>query len=202
MTATDNPNPKLEIVNENSNDPLDLARLRVPQNYLETTPVKKLTPPITFKKPGKQDFVRVRSEVSYRELMAMLKLEDERDRPYVVELPKVPELQSECYIATVFAAVTSTGCHFLWPVRVPAADGRANSWHLSEADAAQEAMKQWVRMTANMALRAYELAVPVKPIPDPEWLDLTFEEMVRHALKNNPPINSLDHPAAKRLRGA
>ena len=31
MTATDNPNPKLEIVNENSNDPLDLARLRVPQ---------------------------------------------------------------------------------------------------------------------------------------------------------------------------
>jgi hypothetical protein len=210
MSATDNPNPnpnpnpdpKLEIVNENSNDPFDLARLRVPQKFLEQAPVKKLITTIPIKKPGRQDFIRVRSEVSYRALMAILKLEDERDELYVVDLQAVPELQSECFIATLFTAITSTGVTFLWPVRVPASEGRANSWHVAAADGANRAMKEWIRVMPNNALRAYEFRKPDFKIPDPEWLDLPFAEMLRIALKDHHPINSLDHPVAKRLRGA
>lgn len=198
MASTD---LKLEIINENSDDPFDLARLRVSQNFLETTPVKKLIATIPIKRPGPQDFVRVHPSPTYRALMAFLRLEDERE-VYVVDLKAVPELQSECFIATLFTAITRTGVTFLWPVRVPAADGRANDWHLSQTTAAEEAMKQWIRMKSNMSLRAYEIFASEAKIPDPEWPDLSFAEILRIALKDHHPINSLDHPVAKRLRGA
>ena len=42
----------------------------------------------------------------------------------------MPELQTECFIATLFTAITRTGVLFMWPVRVPAADGRTNDWHV------------------------------------------------------------------------
>ena len=36
----------------------------------------------------------------------------------------VPDLQNECHAVNLFTAITRTGVVFLWPVRVPAADGR------------------------------------------------------------------------------
>ena len=42
--------PKLELVDENSDDPLDLARLTVSQDFLETTPVKKLVTTIPIRR--------------------------------------------------------------------------------------------------------------------------------------------------------
>jgi hypothetical protein len=195
--------PKLELVDENSDDPLDLARLTVSQDFLETTPVKKLVTTIPIRRPHAQDFFRVHPSPSHRALLALLRLEDEREI-YVVDLKSCPELQSECYVATVFTAITRTGVLFLMPVRVVTADGRANDWHLSAATAAELAMKQWIRMKANMSLRAYEVfaADPASKIPDPEWPDLSFAEILRIALKDHHPINHLDHPVAKRLRGA
>jgi hypothetical protein len=193
---------KFEIVDENSSDPFSLERLRVPQAFLEQTPVKKLMPRIPIKKPSPQDFIRVHRDPSYRELMAFLKVQDENEL-FVVDLSCVPELQGECYLATCYVAITRTGNLFLWPVRIPAADGRINDWHLAAARAAEEAMQRWVRLKANMSLRAYDIFVAEnKDIPEPEWPELSFAEIVRLALKEHRPINSLDHPIAKRLRGA
>ena len=63
--------------------------------------------------------------------MALLKLEEDRDEIYAVNLNAVPDLHNECYAANLFTAITRTGVVFLWPVRVPAADGRVNEWHVS-----------------------------------------------------------------------
>jgi hypothetical protein len=54
-----------------------------------------------------------------------------------------------------------------------------------------------------MSLRAYEVFVAQSPqsIPDPEWPDLTYEEICRIAFKDRQPVTRLDHPAAKRVRG-
>ena len=135
----------------------------------------------------------------YREILALLELKEDREI-YIVNLSAVPELQTECFIATLFTAISRTGVLFMWPVRVPAADGRANDWHVSAATAAQHAMTRWIRVKANMSLRAYEIFEAESAIPDPVWPELSFEEIYRIAFKDRL-ITSPDHPVIKRLRG-
>ena len=191
---------KLELVEASiSDDPYELSKLRVPQEFLETANVRKLITTIPARKPGPQDFVRVHSSPAYRDLMAFLELKDDRET-YVVNLNEVPDLQPECFIATLFTAITRSGVLFVWPVRVPAADGRQNEWHVSQSTAAQMAMQNWIRMKANMSLRAYEIFVAESAIPDPIWPDLTFAQIYRIAFKDRL-INDPSHPVIKRLRG-
>jgi hypothetical protein len=191
---------KLEVV-ANSDDPFDLAKLRVSQDFLEATPVKKLLTTIPVRKPGPQDFIRVHPSPKYRDLVAILELKEDRES-YIVNLAAVPELQGECFIANLFTAITRSGTLFLWPVRVPAVDGRSNEWHVSAARAAEEAMKSWLRVKSNMSLRAYELflAENQKQIPNPEWPELSFQELCRIAFHDRL-IDRGDHPVIKRLRG-
>jgi hypothetical protein len=191
--------PKLEIAGVTSDNPFDLAKLRVSQNFLETTNVKKLLTTIPVRKPGPQDFVRVHVSTKYRDLMAILELKEDRES-YLVNLTAVPELQTECYIATLFTAITRSGVLFLWPVRVPASNGRANNWHLSAALAAEQAMKNWIRMRANMSLGAYEIFLAESEIPDPEWPTFSFQELYQIAFRDRL-IDRPDHPVIKRLRG-
>jgi hypothetical protein len=186
-----------------SDDPFDLAKLRLPQDFLAESPVKKLLTTVPVRRPGPQDFIRVHPSVAYRHLMAMLKIEDDRDEIYAVDLNAVPELRNECYAANLFTAITRTGVVFLWPVRVPAADGRVNEWHVSAATAANAAMRDWIRMKSNMSLRAYEIFLAEKKnsIPDPTWPEQSLGELLRIAFRDRL-VNSIDHPAVKRLRGA
>jgi len=190
---------KLKIIDANGDDPYAIEKLRVDQNFLETTSVKKLLTTVSIRKPAPQDFIRVHPDPKYRELMAFLELKEDRET-YVVDLRAVPELASECYIATLFTAMTRTGVLFLWPVRVPAADGRSNGWHVSAAVAAEQAMKNWIRIRSNMPLQAYEIFLAESKIPEPEWPDLTFQEIFRIAVKDKL-INQRNHPVIKRLRG-
>jgi hypothetical protein len=197
--AEEQTKPQLSVVDAVSDDPFDLAKLRVDQDFLETTPVKKLLTTVPVRKPGGQDFIRVHSSPAYRDLMAILELKEDRES-YLVNLAAVPELKSECFAATLFTAITRSGTLFLWPVRVPAVNGRTNDWHLSAATAAEQAMKGWVRVRANMSLRAYEIFLAESRIPDPEWPAATFQELCRIAFRDRL-INRGDHPVLKRLRG-
>src|SRR5262245_60659154 len=188
------------LVDPNAYNPFDLAQLRVSQDFLAQTPTKKLLTTVPIRKPGNQEFVRVHPSPAYRDILAFLKIDEDRET-FVVDLRKVPELEGECFVATLFTTITRTGSLFLWPVRVPAADGKANGWNLSAAEAANTAMRQWVRIKSNMSNKAYDVFVPTnKNIPDPEWPALEFQELLNIALKGQPPIVSLDHPAAQRLR--
>jgi hypothetical protein len=197
----DETKPRLELVVESavSEDPFDLAKLRINPEFLEGTNVKKLLTTVPIRKPNSQDFIRTHPSPSYRETLAFLELKEDRE-VYVVSLSAVPELRAECFIATLFTAISRTGVLFMWPVRVPAADGRVNDWHTSAATAAQHAMTRWVRIKANMTLRAYEIFEAESTIPDPIWPELSFEALYRIAFKDRL-INSVDHPVIKRLRG-
>jgi len=103
-------------------------------------------------------------------------------------------------MVTIYTAINRQGVLFLWPVRLPAADGRINEWHRSAADAAELAMRRWLRCRANMSLRAYEMFEAASTIPDPEWPKLPFQELLRIGFRDRL-IDRLDHPVIKRLRG-
>src|SRR4051794_19249266 len=184
MIMSDKANAHLGLVGAAaSDDPFDLSKLRVSQDFLETTNVKKLLTTVPIRKPGPQDFFRVHPSPKYRETLAFVELKEDRE-VYIVNLEAVPELQAECFIATLFTAITRTNVLFMWPVRVPAADGRVNGWHTSAASAAQCAMKRWVRIKSNMGLGAYEIFEAESSIPDPDWPDLSFEAIYRIAFKD------------------
>lgn len=118
--------PKLNIVDVNSSDEFDMAQYRVSQNFLETTNVKKLLTTVPVRKPGAQDFIRVHSDVNYRDLVAILELKDDRES-YLVNLAAVPELQNECYIATLFTAITRTACCSCGRCECPPPMGRSTT---------------------------------------------------------------------------
>jgi len=100
-----------------ASDPFDLSKLRVNQDFLAITNVKKLLTTVPVRKPGPQDFVRVHPSPAYRELFAFLELKEDSE-VFLVDLQNVPELQNEVFAATLFTAITRTGTLFLWPVHL------------------------------------------------------------------------------------
>jgi hypothetical protein len=196
--CTVNDKPDLKLIEATaSDDPYDLSRLRINPETLETTGVKKLLTTVPVRKPLPKHFVRVRPEPHYRETFAFIEFEREI---YIVDLGAVPELQRECFFATLFVAISRNGVLFVWPVKVPPPDGKILEWHTSAAMAAQAAMKRWVRVESNMDLGAYEIYEAAGSIPDPTWPDLSFKEIHRIAFKDKI-IRDRDHPVVKRLRG-
>jgi hypothetical protein len=147
--------PDLKLVEAtNSDDPFALSELQLDQDLQAGTAVKKLLTTVPVRRPGAQDFFRVHAGKEYRHVLAFLELKDDREI-WLVNLRKVPDLQPECFAATLYTCMTRTGVLFMWPVRVPAVDGRVNEWHTSATTAAELAMRHWIRMKANMSLRAY-----------------------------------------------
>jgi hypothetical protein len=61
-------------------------------------------------------------------------------------------------------------------------------------------VRRWVRVKANMSLGAYEIFEAEASIPDPEWPDVPFQELLRIGFRDRL-IDRLDHPVIKRLRG-
>jgi hypothetical protein len=179
-------------------DPFDITRLRLDQSFTQNG-VKKLFTTVPVRKPHKQEFSRVHARSDYRLDAALIVLKDDRET-YLVPPVIAHELPGECILATIFTAINRQGVVFLWPVPLPAADGRVMEWHRSQAEAASLAMRSWVRVQANMSLGAYEIFQAAASIPDPEWPDLPFQELLRIAFKDKL-VDRLDHPVVRRLRG-
>jgi hypothetical protein len=177
----------------------DLASLRLDQNFAETCGVKKLLRTVPVRKPNQQDFVRVHPDPSYRELLPAIELKEDREL-YLVGPQMQAELVTESVPSTLFTAINRQGVLFLWPVRLPGPDGKANEWWRSAREAAELAMTQWVRIKANMSLGAYEMFAAESVMQEPDWPDLAFNELLRLAFRDRV-ITSHDHPVVKRLRG-
>ena len=110
------------------------------------------------------------------------------------------ELPGEFAAATLFTTVNRQGVLHMWPVKLPGADGKHNEWHRSAAESAQLAMHNWVRITANMSLGAYEVFEATGDLPEPTWPDLPFEEILKIAFRDHI-VDNADHPVVQRLRG-
>jgi hypothetical protein len=197
----DQPMTVKSVPTETTNvDPFDLDSLRLNQDFVENVGVKKLLTTVPVRRPHPQEFFRVRPDAKYRLHPAlMINLKDDREY-YLVRPELAGELGNECVIATLFTTVNRAGVVFLWPVRIPAADGKDNEWWRSQREAADLATRAWVRIKANMALGAYEIATAPDMKADPAWPEESFQQFVEIAFRDRL-IGALDHPAVRRLRG-
>ena len=179
----------------------NLSALRLDQSYADAAGVKKLLTTVPVRKPNWQDFVRVHSDAAYRLTPAAV-IEVKEDREVYLATPDMArELPGEFGVATLYTAINRQGVVNIWPVRLPGADGKHNEWHRSAAEAAERAMVQWVRVTANMSLGAYEIFEAIGDIPEPSWPEVSFQELLRIAFRDRI-VDSVQHPLVSRLRGA
>jgi hypothetical protein len=191
--------PPSEQPNEPAPNPFDPKRLRISLDFAEGVGVKKAIIHIPVRKPNPQDFIRVHPDEAYRLPAALIELKEDRET-FLVPPEIAREIPGEYFTAVLNTCITRSNVVFLWPVRLPGADGRQLEWHRSAGVAAEMATKRWVRVKANMNLGAYDVFEAGATIPEPIWPDLTFEQMLPIAFKDKL-VNSFDHPVLKRLRG-
>ena len=186
---------------EDQTDPFDLNNLRLSQNFGELVGVMKLLTTVPVRKPGKQDFFRVRPGDDWRLETMVLEIKEDRET-YLVAPEIWPELPGELVPKVLFLTISRQGIVAIWPVRLPGEDGRQDAWSRSALEAADLGQKSWIRLAANMSLGAYEVFSAIRDdLPEPVWPEKTFKEVLEIAFQDKF-IRTLDHPVIRRLKGA
>ena len=180
-------------------DPFDLENLRLSQDFSGLGGVKKALLTIPVRKPNRQEFVRVHPSDEYHLETAVLVIREDRET-YLVDPSLWSELTEEIIPTALFTTINRQGVLTLWPVRLPSQDGRHDQWSRSQLEAVEMAKRCWIRVVANMSLGAYEVLEALAPLPDPEWPDKSFKEILAIAFKDYF-IRSMDHPVILRLKG-
>lgn len=180
-------------------DPFDPAALRLDANYAAGLGVKKMLAVVPVRRPNKQEWFRVRPGDDWR--LQTATYEDEALREtYLVDRALWSDLAGLIAPTLIVTATNRGGDLFLWRLKLPGADGRPNHWTDSALAIAREAETGWRRMASNMQAGYYEGFVPEAALPEPEWPDRTFSEIIRTAFKGRL-IDGLDHPLLRQLRG-
>jgi hypothetical protein len=180
-------------------DPFNLARLRLSQDFQSDAGVTKVLMTVPVRKPDKHWFVRISPDPSYRLETYVLELKEERET-YLIDRSLWAELVDEIVPKLLLLAINRQGVVFILPVRLPGPDGRLDEWNRSLLQACELAQKKWVRIQASLSLGAYEVAYASGQLPEPEWPNCSFEEILRKAFRDRY-ITSNEHPVLKRLRG-
>lgn len=177
----------------------DLSRLWLPQDYGDVIGVKKALVTVPVHKPGKQDFIRVHPDPAFRLQTAVIEVKEENET-YLVAPHLWSDLPTELTPKILFTAINRQGVVFIWPVRLPGADGKSNPWNDSALNAANMAMKGWIRLTSNRSLGAYEIWEATGDLNDPVWPEISFQKIIEIAFQSLY-IDTVDHPVIKRLFG-
>jgi hypothetical protein len=183
----------------------DIAGLRLNQDFDSGLALAKPLLTVPVRKPSKEWFVRVHPDAAYRLQTAVIELKEDSEL-YLVNHSLWPELASENTFGprALFTAYSRPGnVVFLWPVRLPGADGKLDEWNRSALQIATTlATEHWVRISSNRALGAYEARLAPASVSwgEPAWPKEPLNELLRRAFKDRF-IESLDHPVLKRLRG-
>jgi hypothetical protein len=180
-------------------NPFDPARLQLSQNFAEMAGVRKLLTTVPVRRTNKQDFIRVHPDPDYRLDTAVLELKDGRET-YLVDPALWHELPGEIVPKVLCTTINRQGVLSIWPIRLPGEDGRQDEWSRSALEAAQMAQSRWVRVAANMYLGAYEIYEAVADLPEPDWPEKSFDDILKIAFKDRF-INDSNHPVIRRLRG-
>lgn len=175
-------------------DPFDPESLRLSQDF--DTTVERYQE-IGVRKPPKGQFVRVHPDPDYSLATTTLTF----DREDYLVAPNMREaLGSSVQLRSLRLAVDRDGNAFVWPVPMPAPNGRTNSWHQSAARASDMAKRSWVRVESNLTRGAYDVLVAKGDLGEPKWPNLDFKDVLRRAFEGKY-IDSPDHIVCKRLRG-
>lgn len=181
-------------------DPFDPASLRIGSDYASGLGVKKVLLTIPVRKPSKTEWFRVRPGDEWRLETTIFEAEGLDRTTYIVAPSLREEFGANLSAAVILTCVNRAGDVFLWRVKLPGPDGRANPWTESALGCAGEAVNSWCRMVANMGAGNYDLFTSTAGWPEPKWPDVEFPAVLKIAFRDRL-IDSADHPVLRELRG-
>lgn len=169
------------------NDQIDPAFVATPM--LTTIPVEK---------PGRQQFIRVHPGEEHFYQTAILEYEEEK---YLVAGNMLSVLQDEYRPVRLVLAMARGGTTpFLWPLKLPRADGQANTWNDSALMAAETAKDHWVRVMSDRTQGMYVTRKAEGITEEPNWPEESFEALLGIAFRGRTIMDE-DHPVVAKLRG-
>lgn len=175
-----------------------LAGLRIDQSYSEAgVGVRKVLLTVPVRKPNRDEFFRTHPEHFIDLYMVELKTERE---VYFAKPEVAPILSEFVEPVRLRLCVSRQGVAFLWPIKLPKDDRRADNWRTSAAEAAGISERRWIRLTADMHLGAYQTFAAVTDLGDPRWPTEAWGEVVRIALRDRV-IDAEDHAVVRQLLG-
>lgn len=182
-------------------DPFDVSRLRLSQNFMAAAGVKKVLNTVPVRKPSKEWFVRTHPDPKFHIETCVIELKEDSEI-YLVDRSLWEAVGAESTFGprALITTINRQGVLFLWPIRLPGADGRIDDWNRSALEASRSAAEKWIRVQSNRSLGAYEIFEARAEWGEPEWAVLSFGELLRIAFKDRF-IQSEDHPVLRRLRG-
>ena len=162
-------------------DPFDTTGLRLSSDFAANLGVKKALMTVPVRKPAREWWVQVCPDEAYRVQTCVVDLKEDREI-YLVKQSLWPELAGESTFGpkALFTAVNRQGVLFLWPARLPGADGKtaigAESAFLKPSDSGfwqldsrclehEPQCLRGLRDTSRMARAAMAKRIVVGPAP-------------------------------------
>ena len=170
------------------------------RDFADPADVTSLVTRVPVRRPSGHTFIRVHPSQDYRFPVDLIELPDEEETYLIYSNDVAAALDEVRKPCMLYTAITRQGTVFLWPVKLPRGTKKLVAWHTSATEAAEKAIKEWVRINADMDLGAYKVTVARGAIPDPEWPNLTFEELLTIAFRDRL-VSSLTHPLVRRYLG-
>ena len=193
--ATDNQDDDAE-----NDDPFeDIEQYRLSQNFAADIGVERVVTAIPVRKPHRQSFIRTHPLPEMQIDTYVIYLDDDKGT-YLVAPNMQSPLAAEIIAKKLITTITRDGGLSLWPIRLPDENGRLDEWNCSALQAAEMAQGRWIRICSNMQLGSYEVFQAGAEFPDPEWPELSLNQLLRIAFEGRI-INSDDNPVVRRLRG-
>lgn len=185
---------------QTTDDPFSLENLRLSQDFDQAVGVRKLLTVVPVRRPTRQEFIRVRPGSEWQLDTPTLDFKQDNE-VYVVAQALWPEIYDDMTPRRLVVAINRRGTLFVWPLRLPRADGRLDAWSSSALQAAERAETAWVKLQSNRDLGAYEVYEGSDDLPPPEWPeDYSFQQILDVAFRDFK-ILDLEHLAIRRLHG-
>lgn len=194
MTVSDNSTDQQSV---NGKDEFD--QYRFSQDFEGMVGVKKEIMVVPVRKPDRQTWFQINPDPNWRMPVALIEVKEDREN-FLVSPKLYPELGGECLPKFLITCQTKAGTTFIWPIRMPGADGRLDQWNRSALRIVNEYAGQWIRVASNMGLGGYEVYIAEAEFPPPVWPTEGFHSLLKKAFAGKI-IETVDHPVIRMLRG-
>ena len=181
--------------------PFDPSRFSMPSTSAEEFGTRKIRSVIPVNKPSKMEWVPLLDHPDF--LLpgaALLDLQD-GGRLYLIVPEIAAQLTDDVKLVKLAPGLTRQDKLFLWPCPLIPSGETPNPWHTSHNDAFNAAKSGWIRMKSNRACGFYDIIEPEKIMPEPDWPDMSFADMLQIAFNDDHIVDRDDHPALRRLKG-
>lgn len=177
-----------------SHDSSDFDDLKLPNNYDSLLHTKRILTNVPLRKPFKHEWIR--THPTWEQPAPVLKLSgDRRDELWLLKNELVPGVPADLIVAMHFVpTINRQGTIAMWPLRIPATDGRADAWAQTALNIAREAREQWIQLHSDTAIGAYVYLTLDEVVEDPDWSVVPSWTEFRELAFRSKFITDFDHP--------